>query len=157
MTLFSQVKAIQTTEMSFYYCRKICIFLKSISNDSGQKFQTSFQSYFCVKEAFVLLSDDVAFLKGGYVDDKKVVLLQSKICIFPKGLNHYSGQKFQLSLQPVKETPQFCRLMMLFSQKEAFQPIKMSFYFSLKLCIFPRGLTHDSGRKFRVSFKATFL
>ena len=84
--------------MSFYYCRKICIFLKSISNDSGQKFQTSFQSYFCVKEAFVLSSDDVAFLKGGCVDDKKVVSLQSKICIFPKGLNHYSGQKFQLSL-----------------------------------------------------------
>ena len=41
-----------------------------------------------------------------------------RICIFPKGLTHDSGQKFQMTLSSLL----FCirDLMMLFSQKEAF-------------------------------------
>ena len=127
MTMFSQMEAFQTIEMSFYYCRKICIFLKSISNDSGQNFQTSFQSYFCVKEAFVLSFDDIAFLKGGCVDERTVILLQSKNLHFSKGVKPLFWSKIpiiSLAFISVKETPQFCRLMMLFCQKKAFQTIK---------------------------------
>ena len=48
-----------------------------------------------------------------------------KISIFSKGLNHDSGQKFQLSFEPTsKRDPGFyiinCRLMIFFPVKEAF-------------------------------------
>ena len=56
----------------------------------------------------------------------------------------------------VKETQGF-RLMMLFSQNESFWTIKMSFHYGRKIGVFPNGLTDDSGQKFQISFKPTFL
>ena len=86
-----------------------------------------------------------------------VLLLQILIVFwFPQYLSSV------LEIITTLEISVFCpfitsRLMMLFSQKEDFQTIKMSFHYSRKFFIFPKGLTRDSGQKFHISFEPTSL
>ena len=90
MILFSQRKAFYAIKMSFfnspkiqkmfikmsfYYRQKICIFLKRLTRDYGQKFQIFFWAFYSVKETLVLSFGDVIFSKGGFFDDKNVILL----------------------------------------------------------------------------------
>ena len=57
-----------------YYNRKICIFPKGLTDDSGKKFYILFEPMFSVKETLVLSFDDIVFSKGSFLDNRNVIL-----------------------------------------------------------------------------------
>ena len=50
------------------YSRKICVFAKVLTHDSGKKIPNIFQACFSVKQTLVFLFDDVLVFKEGFLD-----------------------------------------------------------------------------------------
>ena len=147
--LFSQNESFWTIKISFHYGRKIGIFPKGSTDDSGQKFQISFKPTLLEKRprffrSIMLFYQNVSisiqsdwkaswdtslttvhFRESLLYKPTPFFYYNQKICIFPEGLTHDSGKKIPNVFPAyfsVLETPLFYRLMMLFSQKEAFRP-----------------------------------
>ena len=107
---------------------------------------------FCKRGKVLQFGDDI-FSKGGFLAPaKKILLLKNRLW-------SSVGHQFQISFGPtfLFKRPWFFRFSMLFCQKEAFQSMKMTFYYSRKISIFKNGFTHDSRHKFPISFEPTFL
>ena len=64
--------------------------------------------------------------------------------------------KFLSSLFFLQKRPRFCRFMIMFSPNESFWTIKISRYYGRKICIFSKGLTHDSCQKFQLPLETYF-
>ena len=60
--------------MSFFNSHKNSHFQKGLTHDYGKKFQIFFGVFSSVKETLVLSFGDVIFSKGGFFDDKNVML-----------------------------------------------------------------------------------
>ena len=64
--------------------------------------------------------------------------------------------KFLSSLFFLQKRPRLCRFMIMFSPNESFWTIKISRYYGRKICIFSKGLTHDSCQKFQLPLETYF-
>ena len=70
---------------------------KSVNPEFGSKIANIFRAYYSLKETSVLSFDDVVFSKGGFLDDKNIILLiVEKFAFVLKGLTYDSDQKFQI-------------------------------------------------------------
>ena len=115
---------------------------------------------FCKIDMVLSFGDRCCFLTRRLFSPKKRhFTIAVKFGYFKKWLTHDYGHQFQISFEPtfLYKRPRFCRLIMLFCQKEAFYSIKTTFQYSRKICIFLNVLTHDSRQKFQISFEPTFL
>ena len=77
--------------MSFSLSRKICIFPKGLTHDSGQKFEISLESAFLRRRPRCVFCD-VVYKKNGFLDSKNGIFTQSKNL-------HDFGQKFEISFE----------------------------------------------------------
>ena len=78
---------------------------------------------------------------------------------FSKGVNQWFWSNipnFFRAFFFLQKRPRFCRFMIMFSPNESFWTIKISRYYGRKICIFSKGLTHDSCQKFQLPLETYF-
>ena len=92
MFLFSK-RGFLDDKMSFYYRRKISIFLRGLNHDSGQKLHRSFEPIFFVNRHLGFVVWWCFLGKGGFVHDKNAIFLYMKNLHFSKGLNPWFWSK----------------------------------------------------------------
>ena len=87
----------------------------------------------------------------------KIRSFWTKKCIFPMGLTYDFGQKLEIFSTLIFHQSCSEKTFWLFSwKKRTFFDYKKFDLFGTKKCIFPKGLIHDFGQKFQISFNTYF-